>query len=170
MAALLQTAFHVGRPTLWYSATSHFRYGTITLFRSPFQMILLCNAGIRYRALLISLAATFRISVDFFSSRYWDVSVPMVRFSYLCIQYEMTLARRVSPFGYHSIIARLPAPLCFSQAPTSFFASYCQGIHPMHLFAWSYNLVYFCFVFTLGKSLHLTQILRFFILVIRQNT
>lgn len=34
----------------------------------------------------ISLATTFGISVDFFSSGYLDVSVPRVRFPFLCIQ------------------------------------------------------------------------------------
>ena len=34
----------------------------------------------------LSLAATKGISVDFFSSRYLDVSVPLVRFYTLCIQ------------------------------------------------------------------------------------
>ena len=33
-----------------------------------------------------SLAATYGISIDFFSCRYLDVSVPCVRFHYLCIQ------------------------------------------------------------------------------------
>ena len=35
----------------------------------------------------------------------------------------------VSPFGHSRIVACLPAPRDFSQAPTSFIASYCQGIH-----------------------------------------
>jgi hypothetical protein len=37
-------------------------------------------------AIPISLAATFRISVDFFSSGYLDVSVLQVRLTNLCIQ------------------------------------------------------------------------------------
>ena len=36
---------------------------------------------------------------------------------------------RVSPFGHPRFIACLPAPRGFSQAPASFFASCCQGIH-----------------------------------------
>ena len=36
-----------------------------------------------------SLAATYGISVDFFSSGYLDVSVPRVSLTYLCIQYEI---------------------------------------------------------------------------------
>ena len=39
----------------------------------------------------ISLATTLGISVDFFSCSYLDVSVRHVRFTYLCIQYVMTL-------------------------------------------------------------------------------
>ena len=38
---------------------------------------------------------------------------------------------RVSPFGHLRIIACLPANRSFSQAPTSFIASGCQGIHRM---------------------------------------
>ena len=53
----------------------------------------------------------------------------------LCIQARLTLAGRVSPFGYLRINARLPAPRSFSQAVTSFIAYHCQGIHHMHLFA-----------------------------------
>ena len=53
----------------------------------------------------------------------------------LWIRPEMTLAGRVSPFGYLRIKARLPAPRSFSQAATSFFACNRQGIHHMHLFA-----------------------------------
>jgi hypothetical protein len=52
----------------------------------------------------------------------------------LCIQRGMTLAGRVSPFGYLRIKARLPAPRSFSQAATSFIACDRQGIHHMHLF------------------------------------
>ena len=39
--------------------------------------------------------------------------------------------RRVSPFGNPRIIACLPAPRGVSQAPASFIASCCQGIHRM---------------------------------------
>ena len=53
----------------------------------------------------------------------------------LCIQPRVTLAGRVSPFGYLRINASLPAPRSFSQACTSFFACDRQGIHHMHLFA-----------------------------------
>ena len=53
----------------------------------------------------------------------------------LCIQSTVTLAGRVSPFGYLRISAHLPAPRSLSQAVTSFIAYHCQGIHHMHLFA-----------------------------------
>ncbi len=47
------------------------------------------------RALPLSLATTYGISVDFFSSRYLDVSVPWVRFSSLCIQLVIPHLRKV---------------------------------------------------------------------------
>ena len=53
----------------------------------------------------------------------------------LCIQTRVTLAGRVSPFGYSRIKACLLAPRDFSQATTSFIACDRQGIHHMHLFA-----------------------------------
>ena len=53
----------------------------------------------------------------------------------LWIQSTVTLAGRVSPFGYLRINAHLPAPRSLSQAVTSFIAYHCQGIHHMHLFA-----------------------------------
>lgn len=39
------------------------------------------------------------------------------------------ISGRVSPFRHPRIKARLPAPRGLSQAPTSFIASRCQGIH-----------------------------------------
>jgi hypothetical protein len=53
----------------------------------------------------------------------------------LCIQVGVTLAGRVSPFGYLRINARLPAPRSFSQAATSFVACNRLGIHHMHFVA-----------------------------------
>ena len=55
--------------------------------------------------------------------------------THLCIQCEMTLAGRVSPFGHRGIKALLPAPPRFSQAYTSFIACDRQGIHHMHFVA-----------------------------------
>ena len=49
----------------------------------------------------------------------------------LCVQVWVTPHDwgRVSPFGNSRISARLTAPLDFSQSPTSFIGSWCQGIH-----------------------------------------
>ena len=84
-----------------------------------------------------SLAATDGISIDFFSCRYLDVSVPCVRLRHLCIQCRMTGydPRRVSPFGNLRIKACLAAPRSLSQLTTSFFASRYQGIHRTPLVA-----------------------------------
>ena len=41
------------------------------------------------RAVPLSLAATHRISIDFFSYRYLDVSVPYVSLFILCIQIKI---------------------------------------------------------------------------------
>ena len=53
----------------------------------------------------------------------------------LCVQARVTGhdSSRVSPFGHPRITARLAAPRGFSQPPTSFFGSWCQGIHRVPL-------------------------------------
>lgn len=57
----------------------------------------------------------------------------------LCVQAVATAVscRRVSPFGYPRITAWLAAPRGLSQPPTSFFGSWCQGIHHVPLLTWS---------------------------------
>ena len=82
------------------------------------------------QALPRSLAATRRISFDFFSFGYLDVSVPRVRSNNLCIQLKVTvLLQPGSPIRTSLVIRSFPAHQSFSQDSTSFIASYCQGIH-----------------------------------------
>ena len=85
----------------------------------------------RVWALPVSLAATLGISIDFFSSRYLDVSVPWVG----------------SPCGVTGLLppgspirtppdpSLLATPRGFSQLATSFIAGLCQGIHRVHFLA-----------------------------------
>lgn len=94
-----------------------FKYGAITLYGWLFQTILLIIHTFVNWALSLSLATTWEISVDFFSSGYLDVSVLRVRFVYLCIQYTMTLAGQVSPFRYLRIKARCQLPEAFRRLP-----------------------------------------------------
>jgi hypothetical protein len=56
----------------------------------------------------------------------------------LCVQVRVTghYSCRVSPFGNPRITARLAAPRGLSQPPTSFFGSWCQGIHRAPLLTW----------------------------------
>ena len=56
----------------------------------------------------------------------------------LCVQARVTGhdSSRVSPFGHPRITARLPTPRGLSQAPTSFFGSWCLGIHRVPLLTW----------------------------------
>ncbi len=83
-----------------------------------------------YQAPPLSLAATQRISLDFFSFGYLDVSVPQVRFCNLFIQSQMTYSRKPGSPIRTSLGQRLfPTRQSFSQDSTSFFASYCLGIH-----------------------------------------
>ena len=63
----------------------------------------------------LSLATTHRISVDFSSSPYLDVSVQAVTFVKLCIHLTMTKHdfSRIAPFGYLRINAHLRLPVAF---------------------------------------------------------
>ena len=56
----------------------------------------------------------------------------------LCVQAGVTgnYARQVSLFGNPRINVWLPTPRGLSQAPTSFFGSWCQGIHRVPLLTW----------------------------------
>jgi hypothetical protein len=56
----------------------------------------------------------------------------------LCVQVWVTGhdSCRVSPFGNPRITARLAANRGLSQPPTSFFGSWCQGIHRAPLITW----------------------------------
>jgi hypothetical protein len=61
----------------------------------------------------------------------------------LCVQAWVTGhdSCRVSPFGNPRIKARLAAPRGLSQPPTSFFGSWCQGIHRVPLITWSQKML-----------------------------
>ena len=87
-------------------------------------------------ALSRSLAATKKIDVSFSSSGYLDVSVHRVPSVALCI--HATVIRLPVP-GFPIRISMdqslLTAPHGFSQLTTSFFGSWCQGIHPALLLA-----------------------------------
>lgn len=127
-----------------------FAYRAITCYGGTFQSLLLpiinpTSGPHNPRSTVVdlvwasprSLAATDGISIDFFSCRYLDVSVPCVRLLYLCIQYRMTEYNlcRVSPFGNLRFNACLAAPRSLSQLTTSFIASRYQGIHRTPLVA-----------------------------------
>jgi hypothetical protein len=48
---------------------------------------------------------------------------------------------QVSPFGNPRIEVWLPTPRGLSQAPTSFFGSWCQGIHRVPLLTWQLQMM-----------------------------
>ena len=73
----------------------------------------------------ISLAATLGISIDFFSFRYWDVSLPWVRPS----KGNMNRSMLGCPIRKSPDQSFLAAPRGLSQPNTSFVASTSQGIH-----------------------------------------
>ena len=56
----------------------------------------------------------------------------------LCVQVRVTglASSRVSPFGNPRITVWLSTPRGLSQIPTSFFGSWCQGIHRVPLKTW----------------------------------
>ena len=72
-----------------------------------------------------SLATTDGISIDFFSSRYLDVSVPWVIFLNLCIQFKITHKSWVFPFGNVRIkvFIQLPETYRSITRPSSTFSA-----------------------------------------------
>ena len=104
----------------------NFAYGTLTLYGASshtLQLALRITCDVRTPQILlpmvwpapISLATTFGISVDVFSSPYLDVSVqavPRVRLFY-STHAAWAFPMRVSPFGYPRINAHLQLPAAF---------------------------------------------------------
>jgi hypothetical protein len=80
----------------------------------------------------ISLAATFGISIDFYSSRYLDVSVPWVLPP---LRDDRALPRPGFPIRTPPDQRLFATPRGFSQLTASFIACMCQGIHRMPLVA-----------------------------------
>ena len=132
------------------SVNQSFAYGAITHYGRPFQtaqlpfinhMLRSHNPGRNFFPPVWadprSLATTRGVSVDVLSTRYLDVSVPLVRPMYLCIQYTVTghYPCRVSPFGNLRVKACLTAHRSLSQFTASFIASLCLGIHRTPLIA-----------------------------------
>ena len=108
------------------AAATVFTYVTLTLFGGPSHVLRLTFTvlkAVRTPKVFLppvwplprSLATTYGISVDFFSSPYLDVSVQAVPFIYLFIQYMMTGhdSSRIAPFGYLRLIAYLRLPAAF---------------------------------------------------------
>ena len=111
------------------SASRVFVYETLTLFGVPshtLQLTLKVLNAVRTPKVLLpsvwplprSLATTWRISVDVFSSPYLDVSVQAVPPVYLWIQYTVTGldSGRVSPFGHPRIVACFRLPVAFRRS------------------------------------------------------
>ena len=73
----------------------------------------------------LSLATTHRISVDFFSSPYLDVSVQAVPLIYLCysVYDTQTFSMWIAPFGYLRIKVCLQLPAAFRSLPRPSSAS-----------------------------------------------
>ena len=68
--------------------------------------------------------------------------------TYLCIQYVVAgySPARVSPFGHLRIEACVAAPRSLSQLPTSFIASWYQGIHRLLLVTYPHFPKGACFI------------------------
>ena len=79
-----------------------------------------------------SLVTTSRISVDFFSSGYLDISVLQVRFLKLCIHFKMSSKLDGFPHSeIHGSIVIDTSPWLIAVYFTSFIAYCCQGIHQL---------------------------------------
>ena len=116
----------VPRYSGYHAPTLTFEYGTLTLFGLPSHAVLLVFVVFKVvrtpKALLLSvwplprsLATTYGISVDFFSSPYLDVSVQAVPLIHLLIQCKMIrlASNRIAPFGNLWIAAYLRLPIAY---------------------------------------------------------
>ena len=132
----------VPRYSGFHAPTPTFEYGTLTLFGLPSHAVLLVFVVFKVvrtpKALLLSvwplprsLATTYGISVDFFSSPYLDVSVQAVPLICLWIQHMihglLHVDSSIRKSAAHWIFA---PPRGLSQLVTSFVGSQCQGIRP----------------------------------------
>ena len=132
----------VPRYSGYHAPTLTFEYGTLTLFGLPSHAVLLVFVVFKVvrtpKALLLSvwplprsLATTYGISVDFFSSPYLDVSVQAVPLICLWIQHMihglLHVDSSIRKSAAHWIFA---PPRGLSQLVTSFVGSQCQGIRP----------------------------------------
>jgi hypothetical protein len=80
----------------------------------------------------LSLATTHGISLPAGTEMFHFPAFPP-RTLYIQVRVTRHDSCGVSPFGHPRITVRLPTPRGLSQAATSFFGSWCQGIHPVHL-------------------------------------
>ena len=136
----------------WYSGYRlvpyRFAYGAFTLFRRSFQYLSATtwesiirseprSARTSVWALSVSLAATSEITIVFFSSGYLDVSVHRVspRYTMYSCNGDGALPPPGFPIRTSMDQCVLTAPHGFSQLTTSFFGSWCQGIHLVLLLA-----------------------------------
>ena len=113
----VQTGFLVPRPTCSQLSTTHLLSHTgLSPAMARLSRLFCCQMCYLCQALAISLATTFAISVDFFSSSYLDVSVHSVRFVELCI--HSTIPLRV---GFPIQISR---DQCLFASSPKLFAGY----------------------------------------------
>ena len=122
-----------------------FVYRTLTFFgllSHTIQLTLLLLITVRTPRIFLlsvwpaprSLATTYGISFDVFSSPYLDVSVQAVPYIYLCIQYMLTgLHQPGCPIRKSTGQSLLSTNRGLSQIAASFVGSWCQGI-PLALF------------------------------------
>ena len=149
-SGLLPTGFHVPCRTLDSARSfNHFAYETFTLFgllsQNNSAMILsnLLQSStpvvflLLVWALPISLATTFGIDFSFSSWSYLDVSVHSVyphNTIYSCYVVRILLLTGC-PIQISMDLRIFASPHGFSQLITSFFGSWCLGIHPTLLLA-----------------------------------
>ena len=149
---LIPTGFLVSRSTLaitcWIQISDTWLSHSLVSFPKLFSYLIQCMMLSQTPSellpmvwpLSLSLATTQKISVDFFSSPYLDVSVqavPLIQLWIHCMMHELLHADcSIRTSAAHSV---LTAPRSFSQLTTSFFGSWCQGIHPALLFTLPYS-------------------------------
>ena len=121
----IQARFHVSRSTheLRISITFTGLSPSVVSFSKLFKLSKLSCWPIPF-----SLATTYGVSIDFFSSGYLDVSVLQVVSLNLCIQFKVPHKVVGFPIRKFSDQNLHTAPRNFSQYITSFIVFQCQGI------------------------------------------
>ena len=147
---LIHTRFHVSRTTLdttsstsfilqdshllWFAFPDNsFSVNQQIMQSEPLNCKQLRFGLFRFRSPL--LTESIFLSFPAGTKMFQFPAFPSYTLLYSCMDYQVLLPSRVSSFGYLWLYRIFAPQHSFSQLITSFFGSWCQGIHPTLLVA-----------------------------------